>query len=339
MKWLEIPMNFHLTAVWAFVSLTVSSSCGQASVDSLTIFSGRNVYSPALEYDEPSGYLKMWYGGWQSQSDYPHDKIYYRTSKDGVNWSEPLTVLTSKQLPVANAHVNDPSVVKTLNKVTNRFQYTMFYTVCIGRCVQNAENQIWTSVSSDGLTWKFHKPLVKTNGAAVPSAIAFKGNSLSVWRIFYSNTAENNNKPTHVFMAEVDGDRNVLRKDVVAYTHQGPGVIANPDVRSVDGTWNLLFNVYHTRPRAKRNTADVYLTQSDSPSHWRPGSAWPLIVNDPTREICASVAPTLASFRGRLLIQFGEARYTKAGTCDFSIFGRMQQLSVGKEWLTAQRPR
>jgi hypothetical protein len=274
----------------------------------------------------------MWYGGWQSEADYPHDKIYYRESKDSISWSAPRTVLEPSQLPIANFHVNDPSVVVTLNSITKKIQYTMFYTVCVGTCTKNSENQIWSSVSSDGLRWIRHKPLIRTEGAAVPSAVAFDGAGQSEWRVYYSNTSESRDTPKHIYMAVVDANRNILTKDKVAYTYLGPGVIANPEVRKIAGVWNLLFNVYHTRPGAKRNTADIYLAQSPNPTHWRAGSERPLIVNDPKGPVCAPVAPTVLSFHGSLLLQFGQARYGTSGACDFSVFETMRQVSAKAGW-------
>lgn len=329
-----ISIGFALTC--AFISLGVSPNGAKAGPDSHAIFKGRNVYSPWLEYDEASQSLKMWYGGWQAPSDYPHDKIYYRTSKDGSAWSAPRTVLSPAQLPVRSAHVNDPSIVKVMNSITRKPQYTMFYTVCVRPCASNSDNQLWTSVSADGLNWTLHRPLITTGGAAVPSAVEVRESGRAVWRVFYSNTSEANNSPTHIFMAEVDGRRNVLRKDVIVYTHSGPGVLANPEVRNINGTWNLLFNVYHTRPGAKRNTADVYLAQSNNPVQWRRGSARPLIMNDPAGDVCATIAPTLVAVRDRLLVQFGQALYSRAGICDFSNFGTMEQMSVGQDWLYKQ---
>ncbi len=52
----------------------------------------------------------MWYGGWQTDADFPHDKIYYRVSADNVNWSEPITVLRPGDVASNAQHVNDPTV-------------------------------------------------------------------------------------------------------------------------------------------------------------------------------------------------------------------------------------
>jgi hypothetical protein len=69
-------------------------------------FTGLNVYSPTLLYDSQENVYKMWYGGWQAASDCCHDKIYYRTSTDDINWSAPITVLTPTEVePNGGIHV------------------------------------------------------------------------------------------------------------------------------------------------------------------------------------------------------------------------------------------
>ena len=320
------PIRFASTLAVACVVAFSCAGWAQIPAKAATIFTGRNVYSPSVEYDAESQLFKMWYGGWQTTSDYPHDKIYYRTSKDGWTWSSPRTVLTPSQLPGSNAHVNDPSVVKITNSVTRQAQYTMFYTVCPQPCTGNVRNQIWSSVSGDGLNWILHKPLIRTKGAAVPSAILSVGQGPSIWTVYYSNT---NDSPSNVFMAEVDGNRNVVTKDAVVYTWKGPGFVANPEVRSVGGAWNLIFNVYHTRRGAKRITADVYVTQSSNHRFWRGGLERTLILNDPDGEVCATVAPAILPLGDRFLLQFSEARHSASGVCDFSTFETMRQLIVG----------
>jgi hypothetical protein len=151
--------------------------------------------------------------------------------------------------------------------------------------------------------------------------------------VYYSNTSEASNATTHILFADVDGNRKVLREGTIAYTHLGQGVLANPEVRKIEGVWNLIFNVYQTRPGAKRNTADVYIARSADPSRWLDGSAVPLVLNDPNGQVCATIAPAIVEAGDHLLLQFGQARYSASGVCDFSTFGRMQQLKVSTAWL------
>jgi hypothetical protein len=324
-------MTARLTVAYAVLGASPGGT--QPTPASQTIFEGRNVYSPSTTYDADSAVFKMWYGGWQTTADYPHDKIYYRTSRDGSTWSAPRAVLTPSQLPVASTHVNDPSVVKIFNAITKKPQYTMFYTVCIAPCRRTADNQLWTSVSPDGVNWSLNMPLIRTQGASEPAAIISPAGAAAVWRVYYSNTSEANNATTHILFADVDGNRKVLQEGAIAYTHRGPGVLANPEVRKIEGVWNLIFNVYQTRPGSNRNTADVYIARSVNPSRWLDGSALPLILNDPNGQVCATIAPAIVQAGDHVLLQFGQARYSASGVCDFSTFGRMQQLSRGTAWL------
>lgn len=327
-------MNCWPQFACACLVLSSCSSDAQSSSANEAVFSGRNVYSPSLRYDGARHIFQMWYGGWQADADYPHDKIYYRQSADGIGWSAPQAVLSPSQLPVSASHVNDPSVVALANPATKRMQYTMFYTVCLEPCSRSSDNQLWSSVSTDGVHWGRAKPLIETGGASEPSAVPANGAGGAVWRVYYSNTSEAGDTPRHIYMAEVDGSGAVVSKDAVVYTYPGAGVIANPEVREVRGTWFLLFNVYHTRPGAKRTTADIYVAQSATPTQWESGAERPLVVNDPEGETCASVAPGLLDHDGRLLLQFGEARYEPSGACDFSQFRTMRQIDVPTGWLS-----
>lgn len=293
----------------------------------VAIFSGRNVYSPSILFDQEDRTFKMWYGGWQRNSDYPNDRIYYRVSRDGIRWSNPTTVLSPSQVLPNGNHVNDPSVVKVINGISGKPQYTMFYTLCIDPCKVNAHNQIWSSVSLDGLNWQYHKPLFTTKGAAVPSAITIGSGHRAVWRVYYSNTAESMNNPTNFFMADVDGNRVAVTKDLIVYSYNKPGVIANPEVRELAGAWGLFFNVYHTRSGAKRVTGDIYLAKSPSSRYWPSGSERALVLNDPDGPICATVAPGVVPVdeSGVFLMQYGQALYSPGGECDFATFTTMRQ--------------
>lgn len=311
------------------------TSCGRAQggPSTETIFSGRNIYSPSIVFDASAGKYKMWYGGWQTQSDYPHDRIYYRESKDASIWSAPTTVLVPDQLPIANSHVNDPTVVMQTNAKTKTVQYTMFYTVCVNPCTKNANNQIWSSVSSDGLTWKFNKPLIRHSGAAVPSVVLLKGSDPVIWRVYFSRTSEANDAPKRIYAVDVNGDRDPVGAERTVFTHKGAGVIANPEVRQVGRSWHLLFNVYHKQAGAKRDTGDIYLVSSDSPIRFSSASARPLVENDPGNALCASVAPALLTIGNKILLQFGQANYQRNGVCDFSVFHSLRQVRADTAWL------
>jgi hypothetical protein len=140
--------------VLAMIFVALSVTCADTIVSETLMFTGMNIYSPSLIYD--NGVYKMWYGGWQTQSDYPNDKIYYRTSTDNVNWSAPITVLTPGDIGPNVVHVNDPSVTKHFNTTSGQWQYTMFYTICINTC-HPADNQVWSSVSGDGIHWLYNQ--------------------------------------------------------------------------------------------------------------------------------------------------------------------------------------
>ncbi len=302
------------------------------SVPNKTAFSGRNVYSPSLAYDEKSHKFQMWYGGWQNPSDYPFDKIYYRTSSDGKIWSSPVTALTPRQIPGRIEHVNDPSVIKVINRVTKKLQYTMFYTVCVVPCKTNKDNQIWSSVSEDGINWLFPRPLLRTKGAAVPSVVSDdRGN----WTMFYSNTDESPNK---VYAIDVSGDRETVGRERIVYTYPYEGFVANPEVALIAGKWTLLFNVYHTRRGAKRRTGDIYVVQSMRRSSWQSGAERPLILNDPEGDVCATLSPAVLPIDStHVVVQFAQARYSPDGDCDFATFGSVQQSVLSNEKLDGSK--
>jgi hypothetical protein len=97
--------------------------------------------------------------------------------------------------------LNDPSVTKTFNSITGRYQYTMFYTLD-GSDPTNGnvgENQIWSSVSDDGITWNYHQPLLQgPNAYTTPSAVVVDNTSTGVfWNVYYSDGVEDTTKPMY----------------------------------------------------------------------------------------------------------------------------------------------
>jgi len=301
----------------------------QTVISMSTLSTGRNIYSPTVIYDAQAHIYKMWYGGWQTNADYPHDKIYYRTSTDGLAWTGPTTVLTPTQVGPSAVHVNDPSVTKIYNAVDNRYQYTMFYTVCVNTCTNNTDNQIWSSISTDGINWVIHAPLIESNGASTPSSIVSKKSNGSVWTVYYSNTSENGNLPTHVFSADVDGNRKIINHDAVVYTYNADdGILANPEVRQIGNDWDLFFNVYHTVPGASHATADIYVSTANTNRYWESTSAHSMIANNPSGSVCLTLSPGVIPVNktGKFLMYFGQGQYVSGSrSCNFSDISSIQE--------------
>lgn len=252
-----LPLLLFLSCSARVVNPPVPPGPGDA------LFYGRNIYSPTLLND---GTHKMWYGGWQKESDYPNDNIYYRTSTDGLSWSSPLTVLTPEQMPVPTTHVNDPSVTKHLNEANGLFQYTMFYTVCIPPCNGFSDSQIWSAVSPDGVNWSDHQVLL-TGGPSDASAV-FEGGG---WSVYFVDRLDQQT----VRKVEVAGDRTVSSTVEVVYID--PNHIGNVEV-FFDGTWQMFFNRFGANP----TRVDIYRSVS-----WGPAT----LVIENKGAICATTAP------------------------------------------------
>lgn len=268
-----------------FVCVFCSFACGSAdSVLSMHIaFWSINVYSATVILD--NGVYKMWYGGWESPGQWA-DAIYYRTSTDGVNWTNPQTVVEAGKVLAGAVDANDPTVTKHYNAISKQYQYTMFYTLCVAPCGGAANNQTWSAVSSDGIFWQYHKPLMTANGPATPSAIITgPQKDGTFWQVYYMETAANNGQ---VHMANVSGDRTVLQQRVVYTTDK---TLANPEVREIGGRWVLFSNVYTPQGRA-----DIYNIQSTSNLSWT-GELQPVVVNDGP-SICGTYAPGILPLTG-----------------------------------------
>jgi len=268
------------------------------------VFYGRNIYSPTLIND---GIHKMWYGGWQDEDDYPSDNIYYRTSTDNSSWSEPQTVLTPEQIPVPAVHVNDPSVTKHWNELAASWQYTMFYTVCVPPCNQS-DNQIWSSVSSDGTNWSNHQ-LLLSGGAAEPSAV-FEGGS---WAVYYVHRLD----AQKAKKAKVAGDRTLISVQTV-YTD--PNFIANVEVKFFDGEWHLFFNRWGADPIR----GDIYKSVSSSNSSW---SGYHLLIEN-KGEVCTTTAPGVLADGPHYDLYFGHHHRLSNGGCPLDMHTSIQRLRL-----------
>lgn len=287
------------------VSASALCSFTRGAADSVTsmhiAFWSINVYSATVILD--NGVYKMWYGGWESPGQW-NDAIYYRTSADGVTWSNSQTVVVPGRVLAGAVDANDPTVTKHYNAISKQYQYTMFYTLCVAPCDGDhpSNNQTWSAVSSDGVFWQYHKPLMTTNGASEPSAIITgPQQDGTFWQVYYMDVAGTNKQ---VSMANVSGDRTVLKTRVVYTTHQ---TLANPEVRQIGGNWVLFTNVYTPQGRA-----DIYNIQSNSNLSWA-GALQPVVVNNGPA-ICATYAPGVLPLTGNAYAMYFGNTHTNPST-------------------------
>jgi hypothetical protein len=270
------------------------------------LFNGAAIYSPTLIRDPQNGLYKMWYGGWQDTNvNQGHDFIYYRDSADNYNWSGFVIVLEPWQVTSNAMHVNDPSVTKHFNTSNGQWQYTMFYTLCVSPCSQS-QNEIWSSTGADGIHWYNHQLLLSGPlGPAEPAAIIDPQPDGTFWKVYYADRGDD----TKMKMASVNGNRTATKVQVV-FTSPGGQVISSPEVRNVNGVWDLWFNVHFA------NEVDIYKTTSNVNTSW-PSSDEVLIQNSgPT--YCASLTPgVLPESNGQYDMYFGLTSRQSNGGCLF----------------------
>lgn len=302
----------RVTGVTIFTALLLLSAVPASAdtvVSQVALFAGRNVYAPSVINDE--GIYKMWYGGWQTEADFPNDKIYYRTSSDNTNWSAPMTVLQPSQVHPNAQHVNDPSVTKHFDATNGLYQYTMFYTVCMNPC-NPSDNQIWSSTSADGVNWENHQMLLAgPPGPAEPSIIIDPEPDGTFWKVYYVDRLE----PTKVKVARVDGNRNATSVQIV-YTFPGETQsISGPEVRAFNGKWHLFFNVFFA------DRVDIYKVESTSNTTWP--STFEIVIQNSGPLFCGTLTPSILPAGGAQYDLYYGLTPRPASGCDLT-----QQQSV-----------
>lgn len=311
-----------------------------------------NIYSPSVIWDDQAGNYKMWYGGWHTAGQ-TNDKIYYRTSSDGAVWSStPTTVLTPAQLnarpgsgcsascditnpantscPSACAnclfHVNDPAVTRHLNAVNGLWQYTMFYTPYLcGSTAGSGHDEIWSSVSQDGLTWTTPVPLLTgPSSYHTPTSIIVDQPS-AFWKVFYSSTAD----CQHLRVAYVDGTRNAVSQGTLVYTESGGACCNNPEVRRIgvngSANWYVFYNTIYAPP-GEPSREDIWRVSGAggegciaSDSCWTGASRELFLDNGPSSNTYGTITPGVLSWPNSPNYDFFFAREQKPcqafGTC------------------------
>jgi len=299
--------------VFLFLNSKVHADTVTGAADA---FSGPNVYSPSVLYDNQEGDYKMWYGGWQVATQ-NQDHIYYRASGDGVNWpSGYIEVLTPEFVSqryqeltgraIALTHVNDPSVTKHFNQASGTYQYTMFFTACNTPCEADGQNgvpnHIWSVVSADGVNWDFPQPLNPplpsgVYGDTTPSAIFDDSDPNNPnWQVYFGVSSSQG--LDNAYLVYVNGNRIPAGSAFSVFNYNGAGLVANPHVMTVGSTWYLIFNT-------SNNYAgfDIYYSTSSTNSWY---GASPLVAND-GNPFCATIAPAgLALSNTQYFLYFGD---------------------------------
>lgn len=290
------------------VTITVLFAAGLAFADTVLqmnwLFSGTNIYSPTVLLDD--GVYRMWYGGWQNSNQWDtQDLIYYRYSSDNLNWSSQTTVLTPAGVSPYAYHVNDPSVTKHFNTANGQWQYTMFFTVCVNSCTVQSDNEIWSATSADGINWFYPQVLLQgSSGPAEPSAIIDPQSDGTFWKVYYADR----NDDTKIKMASVNGNRAAINTQVV-YTISTGQAISSPEVRNVNGVWDLWFNVHLA------TEVDLYKTTSSSNTSWP--SNYQVLIQNTGPSYCGTITPgVLPESSGQYNLYFGLTVRQPNGNCD-----------------------
>ncbi len=297
----------------SIASLTLASSANADTlIEAKSLFIGANIYSPTVIID--ANVSKMWYSAWQVVGSY-NDRIYYRTSVDRSNWSSYKEVLSPAMLSPLVTHVTDPSITKHWNATSGQYQYTMFYTACISAaanqtCDLQAGNQIWSSVSADGIRWTDHKVLLSSGlGSAEPSAIVDQQTDGTFWKVYYADRLD----PGSIKVARVDGNRNAIGA-FVAYS--GTETVANPEVRYFNGTWHLFFNVYTGSFNGFPTRGDIKKATGTTNTHFANAQT---VISNSGSPFCATIGPGVSAVSGNIYdIYFGLNTIQADGTCDFT---------------------
>lgn len=317
-----LVLAYMITATHSYADTVQSGS---------SIFTGPNIYSPTVVYDYQESSYKMWYGGWQVDTQ-RRDSIYYKISSDGINWpSGYIEVLTADFVAqryaattgqsIAIEHVNDPSVTKHFNITSNTYQYTMFFTVCLANTGSVPCERIWSVVSNDGTHWDFPKPAGITLPTGViapqnPSIIIDTTNPNNVfWHLYFSASKDPNSNtgvPNQVFLVYVNGNRSAYTS---AASVLNPGItVQNPSVMILGSTWYVFFNTINT---TTNNGFNIYYSKSNT-NNW--SGSTPIVVNN-GNTFCSSNTPGVIPLNSTTynlyfsLIQYGN---TPGIPCDFT---------------------
>ena len=290
------------------------------------LFEGQNIYGPSVLFDQKNKKYEMWYFGWHDEGQV-NDRIYYRSSKSGLDFgaSNKYDVVYTgetleNQSPLAKKigvnHVGDPSVTKIKNEVTGQYQYTMFFTVCLGGCKQK-DNQVWSIVSNDGKNWLFPTPLLSsTLGSAEPTGIFDPDPKTGrIWRVVYTDRLD----PKKIKMVNVGGNRKVIGNPITLYSlpKEIKGVVSGAELKRIGNKLHLFFN-RHVGTGANYKIIIEKVTAPTYTSFQQENSTSTISVIDhgPGSPFCSATTPSVyVTGSDSYNLYFGLARRRNNGMC------------------------
>ena len=132
------------------------------------VVEGYNIYAPLIVQPAGESRRLLYFGGWLTRRDFPHDAIYEcdigPTVDHAPTCSGPHAVITSEALSSPAMHINNPSI----RYIPQLGLYAVAATVCADSCQNPRDSQVWigTTVS---LTTPWKLKMLLDQGAAEPT--------------------------------------------------------------------------------------------------------------------------------------------------------------------------
>jgi hypothetical protein len=282
------------------------------------IVSGYNVYSPAILAKEADRSATLFFGGWLTAIQKPHDALYKcQLDWTGTSWENCYRVqkiANVEDLGTAAKHLNDPTIYCEQN--TDSCDYAA--TVCVDGCDAQSRNQVWIGRSRRGQEFSRLGPLL-TEGAAEPSlGISRDADPAPV--IYFVRRGN----PSTIFMQRVDWTTlSPIGSPSPEIVDQGDFAISNATYLHIGRyhilAWNRLRALDpKSLPPLLRDITIAYSTALD-------GNQWssPQALLFPNGGQCALITPELAEDpQGRIELFLGEIARAIDGSCRLTNWSR-----------------
>lgn len=221
--------------------------------------SGYDIYSP-----DPvmvSGTPRLYFGGWLSTADLPHDSIYAASCGYGSSCSAPRLVISAVTSDLYQ--INDPTIVHMPATADRPAYMIMYMTGSTGTTIDTNGIYYATSWETDGYTWS--KPKLLLSGFWLPSATKKDGQV-----VLYANST------TDGRVAQFNlGSTGIVVPSTKTYLTFDNSAADAPFYSNVDVVWRPSIHLFQMVAERQLSTASEsssvidYLTSTD-------GVAWHL---------------------------------------------------------------